>query len=627
MSARIISRALNVMSLFLSLRGVDALTFFSTGTTVILDNTHYYVPPDVVGRIPGNATGDSGLHPISVISINASSAFDLHDLQARMKRFSLEDDVFQIGFAEALHIQIIGSDSSSFNSRALGNHTVLSSSFHRNETTALPDGPYVVSALGCLHRVYRLYADIQGAFSETTTTNADGSFSVLPANVPGQSLAVAVPSRLYYRQTAQKPLAGVRLGVKDIFNVKGLKTSNGNRAWYQLYPAANRTAIAVQNLIDAGAVVVGKMKTSQFANGETATADWVDYHAPFNPRGDGYQDPGSSSAGCAAGEAAYPWLDIALGSDTGGSIRSPSQLQGLFGNRPSHGLVSLEGAMPLAPQFDTAGLIARDPKLWAAAAKALYGANIKMTKSYPSHILAVGFPTKPKSDLDVLLLGFIDRVARFLSARVEVFDVAAAWAATYPRGSPLAAIVNNTYEILSAKEQARLVRDVFYADHAAAHGGRLPHVNPAPLNRWALGDNSKATIAEAEANKTRFTNWFNRTILPSGNTSCSEKLLLYVPRIPVPNYRGTYRPGPALPSAFNTSRISVMSGTPDMVIPIGQVAYRSAVTNHTEYLPVTVDIMAAKSCDGMLFSLIEDLFVRGIVNASNAGSKRDTGIV
>ena len=131
--------------------------------------------------------------------------------------------------------------------------------------------------------MYRLYADVQGAFCETTTINADGSFSVLPANVPGQSLAVAVPSRLYYRQTAQKPLAGVRLGVKDIFDVKGLKTSNGNRAWYQLYPAANRTAIAVQNLVDAGAVVVGKMKTSQFANGETATADWVDYHAPFNP--------------------------------------------------------------------------------------------------------------------------------------------------------------------------------------------------------------------------------------------------------------------------------------------------------------------------------------------------------
>jgi Asp-tRNA(Asn)/Glu-tRNA(Gln) amidotransferase A subunit family amidase len=120
--------------------------------------------------------------------------------------------------------------------------------------------------------------------------------------MPGQSLAVAVPSRLLFTKSADKPLAGVRLGVKDIFNVAGLKTSNGNRAWYQLYPEANQTASAVQKLVDAGAVIIGKMKTSQFANGETATADWVDYHAPFNPRGDGYLDPSSSSAGPAAGE-------------------------------------------------------------------------------------------------------------------------------------------------------------------------------------------------------------------------------------------------------------------------------------------------------------------------------------
>lgn len=68
-----------------------------------------------------------------------------------------------------------------------------------------------------------------------------------------------------------------------------------------MYDVANRSAVAVQNLIDAGAIVVGKMKTSQFANGETATADWVDFHAPFNPRGDGYQDASSSSTGPAAG--------------------------------------------------------------------------------------------------------------------------------------------------------------------------------------------------------------------------------------------------------------------------------------------------------------------------------------
>lgn len=162
-------------------------------------------------------------------------------------------------------------------------------------------GPYFASARG-LHRAYRLYADVQGAFNETAIPSPDGSYSVLPANVPGQSLAVAVLSRLYFAKTADKPLAGVRFGIKDIFDVKGLKTSNGNRAWYHLYPVASRTAVAVQDLVDAGAVIVGKMKTSQFANGETATADWVEYHAPFNPRGDGYQDQLSSSSGPAAGE-------------------------------------------------------------------------------------------------------------------------------------------------------------------------------------------------------------------------------------------------------------------------------------------------------------------------------------
>lgn len=195
--------------------------------------------------------------------------------------------------------------SSANNERAevtvLGNSTAFWVS-KAQDSNPLPDGPYFVSTTGHIYQAYRLYADVQGAFSDSSIQNQDGSYSVLPANLPGQSLAVAVPSRLYFTRTTKKPLAGVRFGVKDIFDIQGLKTSNGNRAWYHLYPAANRTAPAVQNLLDAGAVIVGKMKTSQFANGESATADWVDYHAPFNPRGDGYQDPSSSSAGPAAGE-------------------------------------------------------------------------------------------------------------------------------------------------------------------------------------------------------------------------------------------------------------------------------------------------------------------------------------
>lgn len=76
----------------------------------------------------------------------------------------------------------------------------------------------------------------------------------------------------------------MRFGVKDIYDVKGLRTSGGNRAFYSLYEPRNLTGPAVQKLIDNGAVFVGKMNTVQFANSDTPTADCVDIHCPFNPR-------------------------------------------------------------------------------------------------------------------------------------------------------------------------------------------------------------------------------------------------------------------------------------------------------------------------------------------------------
>jgi Asp-tRNA(Asn)/Glu-tRNA(Gln) amidotransferase A subunit family amidase len=168
------------------------------------------------------------------------------------------------------------------------------------------------------------------------------------------------------RHLLRNPLRA-RIAVKDIFDLKGTKRGCGNRAFYDLYPRANITAPAIQRLIDGGAVIVAKSKASQFANGEMATGDWVDYHAPYNPRGDGYQDGSSSSTGSGTSIAAYPWLDYAVGSDTGGSMRGPSGANGVFGNRPSHGSVSLDNVMPLSTELDTAGIFARDAKSWKIA--------------------------------------------------------------------------------------------------------------------------------------------------------------------------------------------------------------------------------------------------------------------
>lgn len=213
-----------------------------------------------------------------------------------------------------------------------------------------------------------LFNDEQQSFLYGTVPDGHGGFSQLSAHIDGAATeSVAVPSRLYFSPTHKEPLAGARIAVKDIFDMKGLRTGCGNRAFYQFFPPKTQTAPSIQRLIDGGAIIVGKTKASQFANGETATDDWVDYHAPYNPRGDGYQDGSSSSTGSGTAIAAYPWLDYTVGSDTGGSMRGPAGANGAYGNRPSHGAVVLDDVMPLSPALDTAGIFARDAKSWQTA--------------------------------------------------------------------------------------------------------------------------------------------------------------------------------------------------------------------------------------------------------------------
>ncbi|KAG7002008.1 hypothetical protein G7Y79_00029g063040 [Physcia stellaris] len=119
------------------------------------------------------------------------------------------------------------------------------------------------------------------------------------------SLSIAIPSRMYYKRSAKFPLADLRIAVKDTMNLQGVRTGGSSRDYTRLYPPSKETAPSVKKLLELGAVVVEKTKTTQFANTEWRTADWVDFHAPFSPRADGYQSPSGSSAGSGAAMAAF----------------------------------------------------------------------------------------------------------------------------------------------------------------------------------------------------------------------------------------------------------------------------------------------------------------------------------
>jgi amidase len=163
------------------------------------------------------------------------------------------------------------------------------------------------------------------------------------------------------RAGGEGPLGGLDWAVKDLFDLEGEVTGFGNPDWQRTHAPAVATAPVVQALLDAGARLMGKTKTVELAFGMTGENIW--HGTPRNPRAPD-RFPGGSSCGSVAAVAAG-LVDFALGSDTGGSVRIPASYCGLFGIRPSHGAISMAGACPLAPSFDTPGWFTRSAALLA----------------------------------------------------------------------------------------------------------------------------------------------------------------------------------------------------------------------------------------------------------------------
>ena len=167
------------------------------------------------------------------------------------------------------------------------------------------------------------------------------------------------------------PLAGLSFGVKDLFDVAGYPTGGGSPIVLALSGIKTRTAPTVQKLLDAGARFAGKTVTDEFAfsmNGNNAH-----FGAPRNGAAPERITGGSSSG--SASSVSSRLCDFALGTDTGGSVRAPANHCGLYGLRPTQGRVSLEGALDLAPSFDTCGWFARDVGTFARVGEVLLGAD------------------------------------------------------------------------------------------------------------------------------------------------------------------------------------------------------------------------------------------------------------
>ncbi|MCM3599856.1 amidase [Robertmurraya korlensis] len=172
---------------------------------------------------------------------------------------------------------------------------------------------------------------------------------------------------LNIQQTESGQLKGLSFGVKDVFEIKDYRNSAGNPDWLQSHQASKQYAPVINQLLEQGACLKGTTHTDELMyslNGEN-----FHYGTPVNPRASD-RIPGGSSSGSAVAVSAGI-VDFALGTDTGGSIRVPSSYCGIYGFRPTHGLVDSKGVIPLAKSFDTVGWMTRDPNVLLAVGEVL----------------------------------------------------------------------------------------------------------------------------------------------------------------------------------------------------------------------------------------------------------------
>ena len=276
-----------------------------------------------------------------------------------------------------------------------------------------------------------------------------------------------VPGSVSLPPTGRGPLDGTTAAVKDLMSIEGHTSSFGHPRWRATHPPSIRTAPVVTRLLAAGASVAGLAKLDQLAYSIIGNAG-----EGTPPRNALYPDrfTGGSSSGSAAAVAAG-LADVGVGTDTGGSIRVPAASCGLFGLRPSHGVIDAQGVLPLAPSFDVVGIMTRD----AATLHRAFSVLPAVPLAPPGHVREVRLATGCLPALSPAAAQAVRLTARMLAGKLGAELVECGFAE----------FINDEMAGVFSRLQAREIWRI--------------HAKWATENRGALAADVRARLDRAEA--------------------------------------------------------------------------------------------------------------------------------
>ena len=487
------------------------------------------------------------------------------------------------------------------------------------EDVTIPCGPYWLEH-GMLYQVFRLYPDRSNAFVVASVQSYRDSSKHRPLRISVRVdrdrdvLSIAVPSRLGMR-TDDRPLAGLRVAIKDNTNLKGITTFSSSRAFRHLYPrheTANETATSVGLLIELGAVVAGKTRTTHFIDPECNSRDFMYFRVPYSPRGDGYQSPSGSSAGSGAAVASYSWLDVATGPDSYGGLRSPAAIEGLFSLRPSHGSTSIGGIGMWCPKFETFGMLTRDAVILKQVDKILHGTYQLHQKSRK-----IWFSTElrqlQREDQRAIFDKFLDQLESHTGANRQSISLAEVWERENPAGvtKGLAEYFKEALPWTSIPPRYQTTNTS--SGHRIKRHSYTPYFIP---RDWLRTVEPSALTAKLQqqlheqgfSEPDTFKQWFETNIIPVSKGGESDALLVLPRTTGIADYRNMTRSGPDWEDHEMISfMIAPFARAPEIIVPIGQTPYKSRITNQEEWLPMSVGIVGARHSDAFLSALVHDV--------------------